>query len=85
MKYAAIDSMRQRYPISMLCELLEVSRSGYHEWRCRAPSARQRANERLSVRSACCTPRVLAAMAVRVFMRPCDVGVKASDASEFAV
>lgn len=47
MKYAAIDSMRQQYPISMLCELLEVSRSGYHEWRCRAPSARQRANERL--------------------------------------
>lgn len=47
MKYAAIDSMRQRYPISMLCELLGVSRSGYHEWRCRAPSARQRANERL--------------------------------------
>jgi putative transposase len=46
-KYAAIDCMRQRYPISMLCELLEVSTSGYHEWRSRPPSARQRANERL--------------------------------------
>lgn len=47
MKYAAIDSMRQHYPVSMLCELLEVSTSGYHEWRVREPSQRQRANERL--------------------------------------
>jgi len=47
MKYAAIYSMRQRYPISMLCELLEVSTSGYHEWRGRKPSARHSANERL--------------------------------------
>lgn len=47
MKYAAIDSMRQQFPISMLCQLLEVSTSGYHEWRCRKPSARRRANERL--------------------------------------
>lgn len=47
MKYATVDSMRQRYPISMLCELLEVSTSGYHEWRGRKPSARQRANEHL--------------------------------------
>lgn len=47
MKYATIDSMRQHYSISMLCELLEVSKSGYYEWRCRNPSARQRANEHL--------------------------------------
>ena len=47
MKYAAIDSLRQDYPVSMLCELLEVSVSGYHEWRTRTPSNRQRANERL--------------------------------------
>jgi hypothetical protein len=33
MKYATIDSLRQQYPISMLCELLEASRSGYHEGR----------------------------------------------------
>jgi putative transposase len=47
MKYAAIDSMRLQYPIAVLCELLEVSTSGYHEWRGRKPSARRCANERL--------------------------------------
>ena len=47
MKYAAIHSLRENYPISMLCELLEVSASGYHEWRGRPASPRQVANERL--------------------------------------
>lgn len=47
MKYASIDSLRQQYPLAMLCQVLEVSTSGYHEWLGRQPSARQRANERL--------------------------------------
>lgn len=47
MKYAAIKSLRESYPISMLCELLEVSTSGYHEWRGRSASPRQIANERV--------------------------------------
>lgn len=47
MRYAAIDSFRERYPVSVLCEVLEVSTSGYHEWRNRPASARQLANERL--------------------------------------
>lgn len=47
MRYEAIDSLRERYSVSMLCELLEVSRSGYHDWCGREPSARQVANERL--------------------------------------
>lgn len=47
MRYAAIDSMRERFPIALLCEVLGVSRSGYHEWAKRRPSARQVANERL--------------------------------------
>lgn len=47
MKYATVDSLRQDYPVSMLCELLDVSTSGYHEWRTRKPSAQHRANERL--------------------------------------
>lgn len=47
MRYAAIDSFRERYPVSVLCEVLEVSTSGYHEWRGRPVSARQLANERL--------------------------------------
>jgi hypothetical protein len=47
MRYAAIDSLRERYPVSVLCAALAVSSSGYHEWRSRSISARQLANERL--------------------------------------
>jgi putative transposase len=46
-KYAAIKSLRESYPISMVCELLEVSTSGYPEWRRRSASPRQIANDRL--------------------------------------
>jgi hypothetical protein len=47
MRYAAIDSLRERYPVSVLCDVLAVSTSGYYEWRSRPVSARQLANERL--------------------------------------
>ncbi len=47
MRYAAIESLRKGYPVSLLCTVLEVSASGYYEWRSRAPCARQLANERL--------------------------------------
>lgn len=39
--------MEKEYPLSVLCRVLEVSRSGYHAWRTRPPSARQQTNERL--------------------------------------
>lgn len=47
MRYAAIESLREGYPVSLLCAVLEVSASGYYEWRSRVPCARQLANERL--------------------------------------
>ncbi len=47
MKYAAIESLRDRFPVSMLCELMGVSSSGYHGWRHRPASPRQIANQRL--------------------------------------
>lgn len=47
MRYAAIHALRERYPLSILISVLEVSSSGYHEWRSRKPSARQQANDRL--------------------------------------
>lgn len=47
MRFAAIDSLRERYPVSVLCAVLGVSTSGYHEWRNRPISTRQLANERL--------------------------------------
>lgn len=39
--------MEKEYPLNLLCRVFEVSRSGYHAWRTRAPSARQQANDRL--------------------------------------
>jgi len=39
--------MSQEYPIRELCVALNVSRSGYHAWAARAPSARDQANAAL--------------------------------------
>lgn len=35
MRYAFIDAQRDSYPLGMLCRVLEVSRSGYADWRAR--------------------------------------------------
>jgi len=42
-----IDAERKAYPITLMCEVLEVSRSGYYAWRGRDKSARQKEYERL--------------------------------------
>jgi len=39
-KYAWIDTNRDRYGVSRLCRVLGVSRSGYCQWRVRGPGAR---------------------------------------------
>ena len=44
MKYAWIDVQRDHYSASRLCQVLGVSRTGYCQWRSRAPSARAQAN-----------------------------------------
>jgi transposase InsO family protein len=46
-RYQRIQIMEKEYPLSLLCRVLEVSRSGYHAWRTREPSARTQANARL--------------------------------------
>ena len=46
-RYQRIQTMAADHPLSALCAALEVSRSGYHAWRQRPPSARQQANARL--------------------------------------
>jgi putative transposase len=43
-RYQRIQSMAQEYDLTLLCAALAVSRSGYHIWRGRQPSARQQAN-----------------------------------------
>ena len=49
MKYAFIREQRSRYAIARLCELLRVSRSGYHAWLTRPESARASADRELTI------------------------------------
>jgi hypothetical protein len=44
-----IKELRRDYPVRFLCRVLAVSRSGFHAWLVRQPSARARARERLKV------------------------------------
>jgi len=51
-KYAWIDVHRDRYCVTRMCQQLEVSRSGYCQWRSRPSSERSKANARLDVQVA---------------------------------
>jgi putative transposase len=48
--YRFIDAEKATYPVSMLCRVLNVSRSGYHAWKDRPPSKRARENAALTER-----------------------------------
>lgn len=43
-RYERIHAMKQDYSLNQLCDVFEVSRSGYHAWCKRKPCARQQAN-----------------------------------------
>ena len=49
-RYRFISDQRQTYPVLRLCQVLEVSVSGFYGWLKRAPSQRERANATLSER-----------------------------------
>lgn len=49
MRYGQIEQQRQRYPISLMCRVLDVSESGYHAWRHRPHSERRRQSARLEM------------------------------------
>ena len=47
MKFGFIAKHRGIWPVRLLCEALDVSRSGFYAWACRTPSARARSDERV--------------------------------------
>ena len=50
MKFAFVQDDLRVYPVTACCEVLRISRSGYHAWTRRPPSARQRRREALAAR-----------------------------------
>jgi len=48
MRYLCIDRRRNRYPIRMMCEALQISRSGYYAWRIRPESHRDNTDRTLT-------------------------------------
>jgi putative transposase len=48
MRYQFIEAHREEYPVSVLCEALEVSVSGYCDWRKRSMSKRAQADAELT-------------------------------------
>lgn len=47
MRYAFIDSHRHKWPVLVMCNVLEVSSSGYYAWRGRPESRRSREDREL--------------------------------------
>ena len=47
-KFAFIDGEKDHFPIIKMCQWLEVSTSGYYEWKDRPPSATARRRDRLA-------------------------------------
>lgn len=47
MKYQQVQACAEDYPVQRICEVFEVSESGYYAWLKREPSLRQQANVQL--------------------------------------
>ena len=41
MKYQFIEEHRDEYPVTVMCQVLEVARNGYYKWRKQPLSARK--------------------------------------------
>jgi transposase InsO family protein len=49
MRYRFVEVEKAAYPVTLLCRLLQVGRSGYYAWRSRPESRRSHANRKLLV------------------------------------
>jgi len=48
MRYDCIDRRRSQYPVTMMCRVLKVSRSGYYTWRVRPESQRAKTDREVT-------------------------------------
>src|SRR5206468_5386331 len=46
-RYAVISTLATQYPVRSLCRVLEVTRSGYYQWRGKLAGTRAQANQQL--------------------------------------
>ena len=53
MKYAFILTLKKQYTIKRLCQVMQVSTSGYYDWLDRPMSQRDRDNQRLTLKLHC--------------------------------
>ncbi|MBK8482183.1 MAG: hypothetical protein IPL40_13610 [Proteobacteria bacterium] len=49
MRFAFIDAEKRRYPLPVLCRVMQVTRGGYYAWHHREPSARRQRDAELLV------------------------------------
>lgn len=49
MKFALIEAEKAHFPVAVLCEVIEVSRSGFYAWQSRPPSDPTRQDAQLAV------------------------------------
>jgi len=45
--YQLIDAEKKAYPVSLMCDVLNVGRRGYYAWQRRQPSARRQEHDKL--------------------------------------
>jgi len=48
MRFQLIEEQREQFPVIRMCQVLNVSPSGYYAWRQRTASAREMANQGLA-------------------------------------